>query len=68
MNKKIELTVSEELFEKIEKKALSSGNKDINGYVISIIEDNLKKDYSQEYEENEKEMIKKRLKDLGYLE
>lgn len=68
MTEKIKLKLLEDLHEKIKKKSESLGFNDINNYIVSVLEKDVKEDHCDKYTPEEEEQIKKRLKDLGYIE
>ena len=70
MAKKIK--ISDELYEKIEESLLNYGFKTVDEYVEFVLKEVLKdKNEGEEQvfnEEEEEDIIKKRLRDLGYLD
>lgn len=66
-----QVSIPDELYEKIEKNLEDFGFKTVDEYIVFVLEEVLKSDDSGEkqvFSEEEEEMIKKRLRDLGYLD
>ena len=66
-----QVSIPNELYEKIEKNLEDFGFKTVDEYIVFVLEEVLKSDDSGEeqvFSEEEEEMIKKRLRDLGYLD
>jgi len=66
-----QVSIPDELYEKIEKNLEDFGFKTVDEYIAFVLEEVLKNDDSGEeqvFSEEEEEMIKKRLRDLGYLD
>jgi len=65
--KKIE--IPDEIYEKIEKKLEEYGFKTVDEYVIFVLKNLLEAEQEEPrgYTEEEEEIIKKRLEDLGYM-
>ncbi|MCD6463609.1 MAG: CopG family transcriptional regulator [Thermotogae bacterium] len=66
-----QVNIPDELYEKIEKSLDEFGFKTVDEYVEFVLREVLESDSSQEeqvFSKEEEEMIKKRLRDLGYLD
>lgn len=67
-----QVSIPDELYEKIEKNLEDFGFKTVDEYIAFVLEEVLKNDddsgEEQVFSEDEEEMIKKRLRDLGYLD
>lgn len=66
-----QVNIPDELYEKIEKSLGEFGFKTVDEYVEFVLREVLESDSSQEeqvFSKEEEEMIKKRLRDLGYLD
>ncbi len=50
------------------KKAADAGVKDVKNYILHLIEEVVRDKRTEDYSAEEEEKIKKRLKDLGYIE
>jgi Arc/MetJ-type ribon-helix-helix transcriptional regulator len=68
----IPVNIPEEMYKKIEERLEEFGFETVDDYVAFVLEEVLKDDNGAEEEqvfsEEEEEMIKKRLRDLGYLD
>jgi hypothetical protein len=62
--------LSAELYERIEQRAKATNFGSVEEYVTFVLEEVIKEEEEERevYSEEEEEEIKKRLKDLGYLE
>ncbi len=66
-----QVNIPDELYDKIEKNLEDFGFKTVDEYVIFVLEEVIKKDGEGEdkvFSKEEEEAIKKRLRDLGYLD
>ncbi len=66
-----QVNIPDELYDKIEKNLEDFGFKTVDEYVVFVLEEVIKKDGDGEdkvFNEEEEEAIKKRLRDLGYLD
>jgi len=66
-----QVNIPDELYSAIEEKLEEFGFKTVDEYVVFVLEEVLKDDgegEEQVFSEEEEEMIKKRLRDLGYLD
>ncbi len=66
-----QVNIPDELYERIQKNLGDFGFTTVDEYVVFILEEVLKNDEPNEeqaFSEEEEEVIKKRLKDLGYLD
>ena len=66
-----EIKISDELYEKIEKNLSEYGFETVDEYVEFVLKEILEdknSDEEQVFSEEEEEIIKKRLRDLGYLD
>jgi len=66
-----QVNIPDELYSAIEEKLEEFGFKTVDEYVTFVLEEVLKDDNEGEeqvFSEEEEEMIKKRLRDLGYLD
>ncbi len=66
-----QVNIPDELYGKIEKNLEDFGFKTVDEYVVFVLEEVIKKDGDGEdkvFSEEEEETIKKRLRDLGYLD
>lgn len=66
-----QISIPEEMYSKIEKNLEEFGFKSVDEYVEFVLEEVMKNEDSgeeQAFSEEEEEVIKKRLKDLGYLD
>jgi len=67
MEAKKEVLISEELYKNVEKKLGDYGFKSVDEYVEFVVSESLKTE-EVEYSKDEEEEVKKRLKDLGYID
>ena len=66
-----QVNIPDELYGKIEKNLEDFGFKTVDEYIVFVLEEVMKKDGDGEdkvFNEEEEEAIKKRLRDLGYLD
>ena len=68
MDKKIKIKVTQDIYEKLKRKAHDSSFKNLENYVLSVIQDHVKEDHVDKYSPEEEAQIKERLKSLGYIE
>jgi len=67
MEVKKEVLISEELYKNVEKKLKDYGFKSVDEYVEFVVSESLKTE-EVGYSKDEEEEVKKRLKDLGYID
>ncbi|QTA38426.1 hypothetical protein JYK00_02565 [Thermosipho ferrireducens] len=65
-----QVNIPDELYKKIEENLEEFGFNSVDEYVVFVLEEVLKSDEQEEqvFSEEEEEIIKKRLRDLGYLD
>lgn len=66
-----QVNIPDELYDRIERNLEDFGFRTVDEYVVFVLEEVIKKDGDGEdkvFSEEEEEAIKKRLRDLGYLD
>ncbi len=65
---RIEVTMSKELYEKAVKKAEEAGFKDLNEFIVFLIEQVVEEGGEEVFSKEEEEEVKERLRSLGYID
>ncbi len=68
LTKKLEVDFPGTVYDNIVNKSQAAGFSSIESYIMSMLEDHVREEYSDKYSPDEEQQIKKRLKDLGYIE
>ena len=67
MSIKLKLEIPEDVYRKIEKRAIDARSENTMNYIVSILKSHVKDDHSDNFGADEEGVIRKRLKDLGYI-
>ncbi len=63
-----EVKISDEVYQKIEKRAKEKGFSSVDEYVEEVLKELLKSIEEEQYSKEDEEKIKERLRDLGYID